>query len=229
MHSGHIYVLTNPLLPADCVKIGFTRKSPEHRAAVLSKMAAIPMPFVVFSACEVKDVTRAERRLHLVLDDMRISSSKEFFRISPEDARSLSREVAAFEEESGKLAEILHLSHSLLGARYLPHANLRNRKVLYGMIAATVNNTPFERITGERRTVVDGFLSIGQVANYLRIQRRSAAKALSEFSELGKAIACHPIEDHPVLPVFDMVRYRHGHATWRFSDAYRQHFYDPGV
>lgn len=227
--TGHIYVLTNPLLPADCVKIGFTRKSPKHRASVLSKMAAIPTPFVLFCAHEVRDVVQAERRLHLVLDDKRISSSKEFFRISPEDAQSLAVEIAAFEEESEKLAENIHLSHTLLGARYLPHSSLRNRKVLYGMIAATVNNTLFERITGERRTVVDGFLSIGQVADYLRIQRRSAAKALSDFSEIGKAIACHPVEDHSVLPVFDMIRYRHGHATWRFSDAYRQHFYDPGV
>lgn len=229
MRSGHIYVLTNPSLPADYVKVGFTRRSPEHRASVLSKMAAIPTPFVIFSASEVRDVFQAERRLHLVLDDKRISSSKEFFKISPEDAKLLSLEIAAFEEENCKLTNSLHLSHTILGARYLPHSNLRDRKVLYGMIAATVNNSPFERITGDRRTVVDGFLSIGQVADYLSIQKRSAAKALSEFAASCRLVVCHPVEAAPISPVFDMVRYRNGHATWRFADAFCRHFYDPGV
>jgi len=50
MQPGYIYVLSNPMLPPDCVKIGLTRVSPEHRAQALSKMAAIPAPFVVVTA-----------------------------------------------------------------------------------------------------------------------------------------------------------------------------------
>lgn len=229
MRPGYIYVLSNPMLPPDCVKIGLTRVSPEHRAQALSKMAAIPAPFVVSFACRVNDVPQAERRLHLVLDDKRISTSKEFFRVSPEVARALSLEIAAFEAENCTMSEDIFLSHTLLGASYKPQATLRNRKVLYGMIAATVNNSPFERLTLDRRTVVDGFLSLQQVADYLCVQKRAAAKALAAFCDVGTQLVCCPIDASQISPVFEMVRYRHGHATWRFSDAFRQHFYDPGL
>lgn len=225
MRSGYIYILTNISLPADCVKIGLTRKTPEHRALALSRMAAIPTPFVVFSKIKVNDVFQAERRMHLVLDEMRINSSKEFFKISPEDAESLLSEIAAFEEERYRLSGKIHVSNSLICARYLPFSSIRNRKVLYGMIAATVNNSPFERITGNRRTIVDGFLSIGQVGEYLDIERRSAAKALSEFVKSSQNLECYPIEAAATIPVFEMVRYRNGHATWRFSASFREHFY----
>lgn len=227
MSSGHIYVLSNPLLPSDCVKIGRTCVSPENRAKELSKMAAIPGPFTVSFACQVNDVFQAERRLHLVLDDKRIDTAKEFFRVSPEAAKALSMEIAAFEAEDCTLAENVYLSHTLLGASYRPQPTLRNRKVLYGMIAATINNSPFERLSRDRRTVVDGFLSLRQVADYLCVQKRAAAEALSAFSQVGSQVVCYPIAASPISPVFEMVRYRHGHATWRFSDAFRQHFYDP--
>ncbi len=216
------------MLPPDCVKIGLTRLSPERRAQVLSKMAAIPAPFSVSFACPVRGVSQAERRLHLVLDDQRVNNSKEFFRVSPEIAKTLSLEIAAFEEENCTMSEGIFLSNTVLGAHYQPKASLRNRKVLYGMIAATVNNSPIERLLPGRRTVVDGFLSINQVADYLGVQKRAAATALAAFCEVATQFVCHPIEDAPISPVFDMARYRYGHATWRFSDAYRKHFYNPG-
>ena len=215
------------MLPPDCVKIGLTRVSPEHRAHALSKMSAIPVPFDVSFFCRVNNVPQAEQRLHLVLDDKRITKSKEFFRVSPEVAESLSLEIAAFEGENCVMSEGIFLSNTVLGAQYQPKASLRYRKVLYGMIAATVNNSPIERLLLGRRTIVDGFLSIQQVADYLSIQKRAAANALAAFCEVATQFICYPSEASPISPVFEMARYRHGHATWRFSDAYRKHFYNP--
>lgn len=226
MQPGYIYVLSNPMLPPDCVKIGLTRVSPEHRAHTLSKMSAIPAPFDVFFSCRVNNVLQAERRLHLVLDDKRITKSKEFFRVSPEIAQNLSLEIAAFEGENCTILEEIFLSNTVLGAHYRPKPSLRDRKVLYGMIAATVNNSPIEQLLPGRRTVVDGFLSIQQVADYLRVQKQAAANALVAFCEVATRFVCCPIEGSTISPVFEMARYRHGHATWRFSDAYRKHFYN---
>lgn len=226
MHSGHIYVLSNPMLPPDCVKIGLTRLNPEHRALALSKMAAIPAPFAIVSSCPVNNVSQAERRLHLVLDNHRINQSKEFFQIPPEAAKTLSLEIAAFESENCAVPEGIFLSKKILGANYRPSLSLRNRKLLYCVIGATVNNSPLERLTRDRRTVVDGFLSLQQVADYLRVQKPAAADALSSFCEVATQIACYPADSSPISPVFEMARYRQGHATWRFSDAFRQHFYN---
>lgn len=227
MHPGYIYVLSNPMLPSDCVKIGLTRMTPERRANALSKMSAIPTPFDVSFSYRVNNVSQAERRLHLVLDDKRITKTKEFFRVSPEVAQNLSLEIAAFEGENCVMADGIFLSNTILGAHYQPKASLRNREVLYGMIAATINNSPIERLLPGRRTVVDGFLSIQQIADYLSIQKRAAANALAAFCEVATQFVCCPIEASPISPVFEMARYRHGHATWRFSDAYRKHFYNP--
>jgi hypothetical protein len=227
MKPGYVYVLSNPMLPPDCVKIGLTRMTPAHRALALSKMSAIPMPFDIFFSCPVNNVHQAERRLHLVLDEKRVTKSKEFFRVSPEVAQSLSQAIAAFEDENCVMSKKILLSHTILGAHYQPKVSLRNRNVLYGMIAATVNNSPIERLLSDRRTVVDGFLSAQQVADYLGIQKPAAAKALAAFCEVATQFVCCPTEASPISPVFDMVRYRHGHATWRFSDSYREHFYNP--
>lgn len=227
MYHGYIYILSNPMLPPDCVKVGLTRKSPEHRAYTLSKMAAIPSPFVVTFACCVINVGQAERRLHLVLDEHRVSKSKEFFRVSPETAQHLAMAIAAFENETCAIAPGICLSNTILGAHYQPRTSLRNRKVLYGMIGATVNNSALERQFASRRTVVDGFLSLKQVAEHLGVKKPSAAKALVNFCEFASNLTCHAREGSAISPVFEMVRYRHGHATWRFSNAYREHFYVP--
>ena len=63
MSSGHIYILTSESLKRTCVKIGFTRSSPESRAKQLSKMAAIPLLFKVYYSCHVNAAEEAERRV----------------------------------------------------------------------------------------------------------------------------------------------------------------------
>lgn len=226
MEAGYLYVLSNHMLPADCRKIGFTKVSPETRAKALSRMSAIPVPFTVEFACTVKNGAQAERRVHLLLDDSRISQSKEFFQVSAQDAEGLCKVIAAFESEDDSLCEEFSLHHDLLGAHYRPHATLRNRKLVYAMMAATVNNTVFDRLTLQRRGIVDGFLALAQTAEFLRIGKPAAAEALRSFAKVGSSIICYSIDQKQIGRVFDFIRYRNGHLAWQFSDPIREKFYN---
>jgi len=227
MKAGYLYVLTNPMLPTDCRKIGLTGLLPAIRAKVLSRMTAIPAPFIVEFACPVKNIAKAERRAHLLLDNKRVSQSKEFFCVSAQDAESLCKAIAAFESEDDSLCEEFSLHNDLFAAHYLPHGSLRNRKLIYAMMAATVNNTLFDRLCSQQRGIVDGFLTLAQVSGYLRIGKRAAADALKSLVKAGGEVACHPLEQLPIGKVFDFVQYRNGHLAWKFSSAMREKFYNP--
>ncbi len=81
--SEHIYILTNPMLP-DLIKIGRTDRSPEERAAELSSASGVPTPFRVFRSFCVRESLSAEIAIHARLEEYRVASNREFFRIDPE-------------------------------------------------------------------------------------------------------------------------------------------------
>ena len=214
------------MLPPDCMKIGLTRTSPQHRASELSRMSAIPAPFQIEHCCHVTDVVVAERRLHLLLDQARINS-KEFFRVSLATIKDLCEAITAFEQEDDSVSDQISLSNTLLAAHYGPKCTLRSQKLIYAMMADTVNNTPSDHLLRERRFPVDGFLSLDQVSQFLSINRGTAVNALRGVVRVGQSLICHPIDRSPMFSVFHFVRYRNGHATWKFSDEVRRHFTNP--
>jgi hypothetical protein len=89
-----IYILTNEAM-SGFVKIGKTNSSLEQRVRDLSASTSVPLPFVVFYACIVKDANFVEHQLHDAFDNNRVNPRREFFQIAPQ------RVVAAL-----KLAEI---------------------------------------------------------------------------------------------------------------------------
>ncbi len=82
-----IYVLTNDAMPG-YVKIGRTSTSLEQRIRELSGSTSVPLPFICFYACTVKDAIFVESQLHDAFADNRINPKREFFQISPERVRS---------------------------------------------------------------------------------------------------------------------------------------------
>jgi hypothetical protein len=227
MHAGYLYVLTNPMLPSDCRKIGLTKISHEKRANALSRMSAIPAPFTVEFSCPVTNVAYAERRVHLLLDAKRVSQSKEFFRVSAKGAANLCEVIAAFESEDVSVCEEFSLHNDLLAASYRPYGTLRNQKLIYAMMAVTVNNSQFDRLFSQRRGPVDGFITLAQVSRFLGVGKGAAASALKNLAKVGGEVACHPIDLPPIAKVFDFIHYRNGHMAWKFSDAIRTKFYNP--
>lgn len=93
-----IYILTNEAMPG-YVKIGKTTNDLEQRVRDLSASTSVPLPFIVFYACKVKNANFVEHQLHDAFDNNRVNPRREFFQIAPE------RVVAAL-----KLAEIQNIT-----------------------------------------------------------------------------------------------------------------------
>ena len=81
-----IYILTNEAMP-EYVKIGRTNEEGlKDRIRQLSN-TSVPLPFELFYACKVPKERNAETLLHGAFDKYRVSTRREFFEISPEEAR----------------------------------------------------------------------------------------------------------------------------------------------
>ena len=81
-----VYILTNQCMP-DTIKIGVTENL-EQRIKQLDN-TSVALPFECYYAVEVSEATQIEKKLHQGLDDYRIRQNREFFKTTPEQARSL--------------------------------------------------------------------------------------------------------------------------------------------
>jgi len=82
--AGFVYVLSNPSMPG-IVKIGKTERHPESRSQELHT-SGVPTPFVLEFALWVNDAHEVEKLVHEFFSYQRVSKSREFFKISLQDA-----------------------------------------------------------------------------------------------------------------------------------------------
>ncbi|MFX1689711.1 GIY-YIG nuclease family protein [Paraburkholderia sp. A2RI-6] len=78
--QGYVYIISNKAMP-DLLKVGFTTRSPEERAAELSG-TALPYPAVVEYSALVEHADAVEREAHRRLASLRVSQNREWFRCS---------------------------------------------------------------------------------------------------------------------------------------------------
>ena len=83
----YVYILSNPTIP-NILKIGFTGKHPETRAKEISRSTGVPKPYKVVWAFKCHDGHNLEREGHKELDYCRISSDREHFEITVEEAKN---------------------------------------------------------------------------------------------------------------------------------------------
>jgi len=81
-----VYILTNEAMPG-IIKIGWTDNTVEQRMKELDKTAT-PLPFTCYFAKRVKEPTFVESKMHQAFDEFRIRDNREFFRMSPEQAKA---------------------------------------------------------------------------------------------------------------------------------------------
>lgn len=93
MSQGYIYILDNPALSSELLKIGKTTKDVELRARGLST-TGLPEEFRVLHFVQVPDCHLAEAIVHKRLAEHRVKSNREFFRVSLTHAKSVLEEVA---------------------------------------------------------------------------------------------------------------------------------------
>lgn len=84
MSKGYVYILRNPSMPG-IVKIGKTTRSVEQRCNELWQ-TGVPTPFEIVHSVTSPDCHGLEAWIHSILPDLRVSGSREFFRMSEEQA-----------------------------------------------------------------------------------------------------------------------------------------------
>ena len=87
---GWVYIITNAAMP-DLVKVGYSTKDPDLRAAELSHTGN-PLPYVVVYELLIRNPFEIEQKTHALLRDRR--EGKEWFRCSVESAIKCVREAA---------------------------------------------------------------------------------------------------------------------------------------
>ena len=107
MKKGIVYILTNPCLDG-WVKIGMTERNDiEHRLKELNTPTNIPLSYRCYAIYEVENPSEVEKRIHSIID--RVDESlhareqlengrireREFFKISPETAYGIFKDIAA--------------------------------------------------------------------------------------------------------------------------------------
>lgn len=115
MSRGLVYILTNPCLDG-WVKIGMTERNDiERRLQELNSPPNIPLSYRCYATYEVDNPLEVERRIHSLID--RVDDSlhareqlnngrireREFFKISPETAYGIFKDIAVLRGDSNKL------------------------------------------------------------------------------------------------------------------------------
>lgn len=103
MSKGYIYIMTNPALKG-MVKIGYATDV-ETRRKQLST-TALPYDYEVYATYETSG-NLEDKKLHKMIDnlnpDLRVSKSREFFVMSPEEAYELLESIAVISGTKDKL------------------------------------------------------------------------------------------------------------------------------
>lgn len=84
--GGSVYVLSNPG-HHNLVKIGCTTRGAEARAAELSSATGVPDEFEVEHEVEVTNPAAVEQAVHDRLADHKVNRDREFFEVTPQEAR----------------------------------------------------------------------------------------------------------------------------------------------
>ena len=115
MSKGLVYILTNPCLDG-WVKIGMTERNDiERRLQELNSPTNIPLSYRCYAVYEVENPLEVEKRIHNLIDliDQTLHArelldngrirEREFFKMSPEAAYSIFKEIAGLRGDSDKL------------------------------------------------------------------------------------------------------------------------------
>ena len=119
MPRGLVYILTNPCLDG-WVKIGMTERNDiERRLRELNSPPNIPLSYRCYATYEVENPLEVEQRIHSIID--RVDNSlhareqlnngrireREFFKISPETAYGILKDVAMLRGDINKLKSFI--------------------------------------------------------------------------------------------------------------------------
>ena len=87
-----VYILTNPAMEG-MVKIGYTTNDPHTRAEQISRGTGVPLGYEVAWAYKCYKGERIEKEVHKYFKKQRISPTREFFRVTLEEAKQIIEQI----------------------------------------------------------------------------------------------------------------------------------------
>ena len=94
--KGYVYILTNPSFRKDWIKIGRSERPVNIRSKELYN-TAVPLPFEIYATIQTIKYKDVEKFVHNTLDHLtkaRICSNREFFKVEPQRALDVFRDIA---------------------------------------------------------------------------------------------------------------------------------------
>lgn len=87
-----VYILTNPAI-GGMIKIGYTKLDPFERAAQVSRGTGVPLGYEVEWAYKCYKGERIEKEVHKYFKKQRVSPTREFFRVTLEEAKQIIEQI----------------------------------------------------------------------------------------------------------------------------------------
>lgn len=153
MAKGYIYIMTNPCLK-DMVKIGYATDV-EARRKQLST-TALPTDYEIYATYETQG-NLEDKKLHRLIDnlnpDLRVSKSREFFVMSPEDAYDLLEAIATISGSLDKLKRVKTKKASELPKVKKPPINFKACGIPVGAELIYVDDPNVKVVVCDKRKV----------------------------------------------------------------------------
>ena len=88
---GYIYCFSNPSIPSNTFKIGYSKRTPDNRLNEANRSSWVVMPFKIEFAKKVSNPIEKEHKIHTLLMRFtkRPNPNREFFEANIEDIKSI--------------------------------------------------------------------------------------------------------------------------------------------
>lgn len=170
MAKGYIYIFTNPAL-IGMVKIGFA-SDVERRRKELST-TALPYDYEIYATYETNG-NLEDKKLHKLIDnlnpDLRVSKSREFFVMTPEEAYELLESISIISGTKDKLKLLVHPGEESGQIIRRPPINFAQCGIPIGaVLVSTDDTTKTVKVVSDRKVEYDNEItSISAVAQQIR-------------------------------------------------------------
>jgi hypothetical protein len=180
--TGFVYVLTNDSMP-DMVKVGLTKKPPEDREKNLFNTST-PTEFNVVYRVVTSHPKEVEAQAHKLLDQYRVNSRREFFKISIEKA--ITAVESALVQKSG--------IHSWISQK--PHQLKNGDRIALtleeGQIFAVISYKTFNSIMSNQPEIID-LWQAQTTGDYLELYLTDSPKHIAGLSTYDDDYITDPV------------------------------------
>ncbi len=187
MAKGFIYIMTNPALK-DMVKIGYANDV-EMRRKQLST-TALPYEYEIYATYETSG-NLEDKKLHRMIDnlnpDLRVSSNREFFVMSPQEAYDLLEAIATISGTKDKLKAVKIVNEKKQIIRR-PPVNFAKCGIPMGAELVYIEDTSLVvKVVSERKVEYNG--EITSLSGILEKIKGHAMQGPAYFTYKGRLIS----------------------------------------